>query len=236
MNKKPVFGLCGAAGSGKDSVANHLNAHFGVARFGFSWLLKDLCCSLFGWDRSRIDDFDYKAEVAPVRYIPREEAVLICREQFSFVRPVSAERALVDRVMGGLNVPHCGATTFGEKPWTRRKVLQHVGTEVFRAIDPDHWTSKAIRFIGDMLKDEIAVAVVDVRFVNEAAALKHAFGATIVRLERSDEAPSEDKHVSEQEFHEIPVEWVLSAPFGQLPRLYEQANSLARLSGLQEKS
>jgi len=233
--RKPVFGFCGAAGAGKDSVANYLHDHYGVARFGFSWPLKDLVCKAYGWDRKQIDNYDYKSAVAPVRSVWRDEVAEICWGQFDFDRPISAQRAVIEHVERGLNEPARVASTVGEKPWTRRRVLQHIGTEVFRAIDPHHWTTKALRCIEELLKTEVGVAVVDVRFLNEAAALRDAFRATIMRVERTDEEPSADTHSSELEFHQIPVDWVLAAPFGQLPKLYEQANSIARLSGLRAK-
>lgn len=238
MTKKPVFGFCGAAGAGKDSVANYMSRVYNVARYGFSWPLKELCCSLFGWDMGRINDLDYKEQVAPVRTICRDEAAAICKDQFAFLRPVSAQQAVIDHVWEGLNKAAWTASAFGEELWTRRKVLQHVGTEVFRAIDPEHWTTKAIekiRVLQDR-EDVPAVAVVDVRFVNEADMLRAEFHGTIVRVERvaSDDvrATGESAHVSEQEFLKIRPDWLMPAKFGQLPLLYQQADSLARLSGL----
>lgn len=60
-----VIGLMGAAGSGKDTLADDLAERFGVARLGFSWALKRMCADQFGWDFERLNDLDYKEELAP---------------------------------------------------------------------------------------------------------------------------------------------------------------------------
>lgn len=61
-----VFGISGAAGSGKDTVYNQMERMlkergYRVTKLSFASKLKDVCCLLFGWDRERLEhDFDYK--------------------------------------------------------------------------------------------------------------------------------------------------------------------------------
>lgn len=69
---------------------------------------------------------------------------------------------------------------FKEKPPIMRALMQNYGTEVRRSGDPDYWT----RRWKDTLPDG-NVVVDDVRFMNEAEAVREA-GGIIVRIERSD--------------------------------------------------
>ena len=61
-----VFGIAGAAGSGKDTVYAQMermlkDRGYRVTKLSFASKLKDVCCLLFGWDRERLEhDFDYK--------------------------------------------------------------------------------------------------------------------------------------------------------------------------------
>jgi RecA/RadA recombinase len=58
-----TIGIIGKAGSGKSTVANHLVANHGFAVGQFAHKLKDIVCEVYGWDRARIEDLDYKEEV-----------------------------------------------------------------------------------------------------------------------------------------------------------------------------
>lgn len=61
-----VFGISGKAGSGKDTIYNQMESllasrGFVITKLSFASILKDVCCVMFGWDRSRLDhDFAYK--------------------------------------------------------------------------------------------------------------------------------------------------------------------------------
>lgn len=90
--------------------------------------------------------------------------------------------------------------------WTGRRILQHVGTEGIRAVDPDVWVRLLMSQIS-LLSDEYGLVLIDdVRFVNEARALCEV--AEIYRVER----PGLDAmtHASELEHMHIPVTGVLN--------------------------
>jgi hypothetical protein len=92
----------------------------------------------------------------------------------------------------------------GQKPsgrstkMTAREVLQHVGTDIFRKIDPDVWIKSLLRKIE---KDSPEVALVcDVRFENEVRALQDN-GGFVIGLTR-DPYKKSDKHSSELEIEQ----------------------------------
>lgn len=56
-----MIGICGEAGSGKDSVANYLAEHHGFKVIKFASKLKDIVAQVFELDRKRLDDdLEYK--------------------------------------------------------------------------------------------------------------------------------------------------------------------------------
>ncbi len=69
---------------------------------------------------------------------------------------------------------------------TPRKVLQHVGTEGFRKIDPDVWLKKLIKEIDKYDKD---IVITDARFNNEIINLKNK-GAFIIYIDRPSITPN----------------------------------------------
>jgi uncharacterized UPF0146 family protein len=50
-----IIGLCGAQGSGKDTVANILVANYGFVRISFAAALKDVIAILFSWPRHMLE-------------------------------------------------------------------------------------------------------------------------------------------------------------------------------------
>jgi len=103
--------------------------------------------------------------------------------------------------------------------WTGRKILQHVGTEGFRAISSEVWGLHLIGSAADALKgrsDRHVVFVSDVRYPDEAALIRNA-GGIIVKLVR----PSIDKlaettsiglanHASEANFDRIECDYSIN--------------------------
>lgn len=70
-----MLGICGEAGSGKDSVANYLAEHHGFAIVKFASKLKDIVAEVFNLDRTALDDdLDFKEKyiVPGTAYTPRE--------------------------------------------------------------------------------------------------------------------------------------------------------------------
>jgi hypothetical protein len=97
-----------------------------------------------------------------------------------------------------------------------RHFLQHFG-EAIRALDPDFWLDKATAQIDAV---DGPVVVTDVRFENEAAALRDRYSATAVRILRGDADISAalDTHVSEHELDGYATDLVVdnNGPFAHL--------------------
>ena len=83
-----MIGICGEAGSGKDSVANYLEEHHGFKVIKFAGPLKDIVAKVFNLDRERLDDdLDYKEKhiVRKTPYTPREILQHIGTEGFRHI-------------------------------------------------------------------------------------------------------------------------------------------------------
>jgi hypothetical protein len=50
-----IIGLCGFQGAGKDTVGDILIKNHGFIKISFGSALKDVCASMFGWDRSMLE-------------------------------------------------------------------------------------------------------------------------------------------------------------------------------------
>lgn len=156
-----ILGISGLAGSGKDAAASVLVRECGFVRVAFADELKRVTQRLFGWDEERL-------------WGP------------------SARRNEPDPAWGGL---------------TARRALQVLGTEVGRALHPDVWVRQVLR-VHEQLKaggcyyDHVSglrrvgawvdgpevraktdVVVPDVRFRNEAEAIRTA-GGFVLRVVR----------------------------------------------------
>ena len=95
------------------------------------------------------------------------------------------------------NLPHHNDKIKTTK-MTAREVLQYVGTDIFRKLDPDVWIKSLLRKIE---KDKPEVALVcDVRFKNEISCLQKR-GGFILGLTR-DKYREADQHSSEKEIEE----------------------------------
>jgi hypothetical protein len=91
--------------------------------------------------------------------------------------------------------------------WSGRRILQWIGTEGFRHIDPDVWANLLVYQI-DTLKEEYGlIAIDDIRFLNEAEVLASTLDATYYIDRPGLEAMT---HASEQEHTRIPVTGVLN--------------------------
>lgn len=81
---------------------------------------------------------------------------------------------------------------------TPRYLMQTLGTEWGRTlIDPDLWVKVAMRDAVNALERGYAVAFADVRFANEAEAIRN-LGGIIIQIDRPGGTAGTDAHVSEK--------------------------------------
>jgi hypothetical protein len=99
--------------------------------------------------------------------------------------------------------------------WSGRKILQHIGTEGFRHIDPGIWPTHMISRARSLVREGYKVVFVsDVRFASEVDAI-HANGGIVVRIVRpSVEAEAANQgivgHVSETEMASLREDFVIN--------------------------
>lgn len=246
MIKITGLGIVGLAGSGKDTVANHVAEIFGFNHYKTAGPLKDLCAEIFGWDRAALDDDDAARAIGRFEHEPSRPLFadsLAYKEApsnhgkvmpwtYAFFSALADAQQL--RIEPG-TLDHLKAVFESiTQDHTRREILQIVGTECFRALDQDHWVKRLrdrIRFdsisCDDAGSDEFRFVVSDVRFLNEATMLRHVFGAPVWRVEKFDgPGTSHGAHSSEQEQAEIQCDMTLSAAHGEIPKLLSQADML----------
>lgn len=94
-----------------------------------------------------------------------------------------------------------GFTFHDPGPMTVREVLQFMGTEIFRKI----WEPVWIRYLIKQIVQENSEMpiITDVRFVNEAKAIKDA-GGILIKLHRKPTKAKDAKHGSEAEVDMVP--------------------------------
>ena len=127
---------------------------------------------------------------------------------------------LFDRDLKERGVPHIGISG--------RRLMQTLGTEWGRALDPDLWVRLAAITLGlhgaspAPVHDRIVIT--DVRFPNEAAWIE-SLGGRVVRVTRP--APAVAAHASEQHTTQLPCTLAIDNT-GTLADLHEQVDNLAR--------
>jgi len=108
---------------------------------------------------------------------------------------------------------------FEVKPPLMRALMQNYGTEVRRGDDPQYWIKRWEEKLGDS-----NTVVDDVRFKNEADAVKSKYG-TVVRLTRPDIIPG-DGHDSETEGLSIEDDYEIHSNKGSHDSLYEMVDDV----------
>lgn len=126
------------------------------------------------------------------------------------------------RVVFGVSYEEMLTTGVKETPLDRypyespRRILQRVGTDLFRNAYPDVWIEAFKRTCSGG-----NVYVTDVRFLNEAKIIKE-MGGLVIRIVRPAKEDDGDLHPSEMEMEKIEADYTLVNPEG------EEGISLAR--------
>jgi hypothetical protein len=188
-----LIGLAGAAGSGKDTVADYLVEQYGFVKFSFSDELYREVSEAFNVPIEELQDRNNKEKPHPQLTAEHCADNKFC---WIMIAAASKEGAMIPRFF----------------EFSPRWVLQHWGTEYRRAQDPDYWTKRTALWVKAFLDvaseggdRPLGLVNTSVRFPNEQA-LIHELGGTVWHLRRfADEAEhlasgvgSELSHVAEQ--------------------------------------
>lgn len=216
-----IIGLCGKAGSGKDTVADFLVRDFGFVKIALADPLKRICREVFDFSAEQLWGPSDKRNEPDFRY---------CR------RP---HQQGFDPVDGR-------PTTIDAEYLTPRHALQKLGTEWGRDCYPDVWIDYAVRLAKRLLikgapifydakqglrswqmgdPQEIkGIVISDVRFMNEVSGLRSR-GARVIRIVRPNQVlkGAAGQHRSETEQDSIPDELFdyIIQNVGSLEDLYE---------------
>ena len=114
-----------------------------------------------------------------------------------------------------------------DKPEKVRKLLQHLGTDVGRAYDPDIW----VRRLGNTINNNPfeRIVITDVRFPNEAETLVKEYGADLILIERPDNPNSNKpmmRHDSETSIDKIPTSLFTAVVINREDKQDEMLNDL----------
>lgn len=224
--KIAIVGVTGLAGSGKDTFARRLIENHGFVKESFARRLKELCARIYGWELAKLEVLDYKEERslhAPIEWT-RAAVDEIVAEQFdpAFIPASSSEGSFGEEAAFHL----FKILSAVDPEWTRRRILQWVGTEGFRHLIPDHWVNRALRDCASAIKcGALGVVFPDVRFPNEATAIQ-ALDGVIVRVVREGQ-PSTSGGGHSSESGVADVDRVVIAASGKIESLWEAADALA---------
>jgi hypothetical protein len=129
MNKAVILGFVGVKQSGKSTAVSILRKNYPqVIELMLAGKLKDVCCSVFGFRRTSAEDGVLKEKEL-------DPPVVLSRETLKKIMEAYKE----DFLRLGLNYtydkhirPHVGVVLY-----SLRQILQYVGTEVLKQVDPN---------------------------------------------------------------------------------------------------
>lgn len=181
-----LVAMCGAIGSGKDTVAGHLVKEYGFQPISIAGPLKEVAREIYGLEHRHV----YGTQEDKAEHLPH------------VVGPDGCLR-------------------------TPREILEWLGTEGFRTIDPDTWLNLALRSIENFRNAGHGCVVTDTRFANEFGALRKAGGVVWQTIKEGgrQEATGHESDAAWREYlrTNTPAA-VLRAPHGAIDDLLTQAD------------
>jgi hypothetical protein len=204
-----IIGICGQAGSGKDTAADFFVKHAGFVKVAFADPMKRICQDVFDFTDEQL-------------WGPSE-----CR---------NAEDERYPRLTDEQLAEHVQKLMLGPKNLTPRYALQQLGSEWGRNCFQDTWVRYALRvheklqtgeyyydvktglraLVGvgsfdqhgqEMVRPKTNVVISDVRFKNEIDAIKGAGGKVIRMLRGKGLEGAAGQHGSETEQASIPLDY-----------------------------
>lgn len=115
---------------------------------------------------------------------------------------------------------------FDEKPPLMRTLMQNYGTNVRRHDYGEYWVDRWKESVWPLKLTFKDIVVDDVRFLNEAQAVRE-LGGIVVRIVRRGQE-SLDTHVSEQEMDDIEPDYTIAVDSGDLAGLEKQLDDIIK--------
>ena len=173
-----IVGISGKINSGKSTFSKRL-VELGFHKFSFADWMKQYCAGVYDVPIEWMYDQDKKEEnhAYPIWHLRKDLSVF---ERMGY--PARACNLLIYKLETRANTLYF---------YSLREMLQLVGTEYFRALDPDFHVKRTVERL-DFDKDYVCD---DLRFPNEVEALKKV-GATLYRVNRPSHSDT-GTHLSE---------------------------------------
>lgn len=203
MSAPILIGLTGPAGSGKDSAADALVHLAGFTKLAFADALRAEVCAAFGVPLNYLTARETKEH--PIQALALSRCMVL-----GFTHAMQALEPALDL----------------DAPRSPRQVMQWWGTEFRRAKDTSYWISRAMQRIKRLHKQGKSVVVTDVRFPDEAEAVRAMCGV-IWQVWRPGVDVPDGAHASETHGREFDPEFVIDNDEGLDELRIEVAATLA---------
>ena len=196
----PIIGVLGKAHAGKSTIGEMLMSANKGATMAFATKLKQVVSEVYDIPLEELSTDEGKDKETEFDRLmcPDCGSVAVDEVSLADTEPLASCR-------------ECGTTgalTVFKSKWTRRDILQYVGTQGFRTVNENVWAHLAMRIARHYLKQNKRHIVVftDCRFKSEATAI-WAAGGEVWRVKRPETDVKEEGikgHLSETEQEEIP--------------------------------
>ncbi|MGB7422920.1 MAG: hypothetical protein WA917_13755 [Comamonas sp.] len=183
-----IIGLTGPAGSGKDTVADILQAETGAGRLAFADALRAEIVSAFGIDPALLTDRASKERATPQLALSRcndPRFLFLMGRRFVFLM--------------GRRFPESATLDELQEPRSPRHIMQWWGTDYRRHIFSDDWwvrIAHASILRARERRPSAPIVITDVRFANEAAMVRE-LGGVIWQVSRPGRDAISAAHESE---------------------------------------
>jgi hypothetical protein len=225
MSKTPIILIAGRAGSGKDTVGNYLKLHYNAGGVALADPMKRLAAELFGFDEVQLwGPSECRNAEVPISNItlPSIEGIMATCKRFV------TEMGIEDKDPNGYKLLDWYTSQYKvlerNSKISPRVVLQTLGTEWGRAVDPDMWVRHALRvstkllsggqsyhrltgITSDRATNYDYVVITDGRFRNEVVGVNLVNGVTfhVTRPGQTAGNVGIAGHQSEKELDGIPA-------------------------------
>lgn len=177
-----IICMSGKAGSGKDTVADYLVKNHDFKRMAFADPLRDIVQLVFVMDKENV--WDRKLRELPLKDFPNHATNDIVKwyynEGFINFPNITKDELSVLKESYNWTGDMITSMSRDEMYWSVRKLLQFIGTEMFRnLINRDIWVKNFI----SRIEPGTNYVVTDARFINEIECIKKHFGGKIMFIE-----------------------------------------------------